>query len=96
MSATWRKHAACRGIDPDVFYPVSDEEADEAKSVCDQCVVREACLGTRWPTGSARGSGWDHRARAPAHPSPAPQVRLTGSPHRRPVGSSRPDPTHPS
>ena len=44
MSATWRKHAACRGIDPDVFYPVSDEESDEAKSICDQCVVREACL----------------------------------------------------
>lgn len=44
MSATWRKHAACQGIDPDVFYPVSDEEADEAKAVCDQCVVREACL----------------------------------------------------
>ena len=44
MSATWRKHAACRGIDPDVLYPVSDEEADEAKAICDQCAVREACL----------------------------------------------------
>jgi len=44
MSATWRKHAACRGIDPDVFYPVSDEEADEAKAICDQCAVRESCL----------------------------------------------------
>ncbi len=44
MSATWRKHAACRGIDPDVFYPVSDEEADEAKSICDLCAVRESCL----------------------------------------------------
>jgi len=44
MSATWRKHAACRGIDPDVFYPVSDEEADEAKAICDLCAVRESCL----------------------------------------------------
>ena len=44
MIATWRKHAACRGIDPDVFYPASDEEAGAAKAVCDQCVVREACL----------------------------------------------------
>ncbi len=44
MSATWRKHAACRGIDPDVFYPVSDEEAGEAKAICDQCAVRESCL----------------------------------------------------
>jgi WhiB family redox-sensing transcriptional regulator len=44
MSATWRKHAACRGIDPDVFYPISDEEAGEAKVICDQCAVRESCL----------------------------------------------------
>ena len=44
MSATWRKHAACRGIDPDVFYPISDEEAGEAKAGCDQCAVRESCL----------------------------------------------------
>jgi len=44
MSATWRKHAACRGIDPDVFYPVSYEEAGEAKAICDQCAVRESCL----------------------------------------------------
>ncbi|MGA7419477.1 MAG: WhiB family transcriptional regulator [Acidimicrobiales bacterium] len=44
MIATWRKHAACRGIDPDVFYPASDEEAGAAKAVCDQCAVREACL----------------------------------------------------
>jgi WhiB family transcriptional regulator, redox-sensing transcriptional regulator len=44
MSKKWREHAACRGIDPDVFYPVSDEEAEPAKAVCDQCPVRQACL----------------------------------------------------
>ena len=31
MKHSWRQHAACRGIDPDVFYPASDEEAEEAK-----------------------------------------------------------------
>lgn len=47
MSATtWRKHAACRGISADVFYPVTEDEADaaEAKAVCAQCSVRQACL----------------------------------------------------
>ena len=44
MSATWRKQAACQGIDAEVFYPVSDEEAGPAKSICAQCTVREACL----------------------------------------------------
>jgi len=41
---TWRKRAACQGVDPDVFYPVSEEDADTAKAVCAQCPVREACL----------------------------------------------------
>jgi WhiB family redox-sensing transcriptional regulator len=44
MTASWRKWAACRGIDPEVFYPDSDEEAEEAKVVCAMCPVREACL----------------------------------------------------
>ena len=43
-ATTWRQRAACRGIDPDVFYPATDEEADEAKAVCDQCPVRQLCL----------------------------------------------------
>ena len=36
--------AACRGVDPEIFYPASDEEAEAAKSVCGQCDVRETCL----------------------------------------------------
>ena len=34
---TWRQRAACRGVDPDIFYPVSDEEAEDAKAICAQC-----------------------------------------------------------
>lgn len=44
MNTSWRQHGACRGIDPDVFYPASDEEAEPAKAVCAVCPVREACL----------------------------------------------------
>lgn len=44
MKQSWRNHAACRGLDPAIFYPASDEEADVAKHVCAQCPVREACL----------------------------------------------------
>ncbi|HEX2701446.1 MAG TPA: WhiB family transcriptional regulator [Acidimicrobiales bacterium] len=44
MNLSWRQRAACRGVDPDVFYPASDEEAEEAKSICRMCPVREACL----------------------------------------------------
>lgn len=44
MNMTWRQRAACRGIDPAVFYPASDEEAQPAKAICAQCPVRQPCL----------------------------------------------------
>jgi WhiB family redox-sensing transcriptional regulator len=44
MNQSWRQHAACRGLDPEVFYPVSDEEAEVAKAVCADCAVRHTCL----------------------------------------------------
>jgi WhiB family redox-sensing transcriptional regulator len=45
MNMSWRQQARCRGVDPGVFYPVSDEdEASEAKVICAECPVREPCL----------------------------------------------------
>jgi WhiB family transcriptional regulator, redox-sensing transcriptional regulator len=46
MNTSWREFARCRGVDPEIFYPVSDEEeaADEAKAICALCPVREPCL----------------------------------------------------
>lgn len=44
MNLTWRQHAACRGVDPEIFYPQTDEEADPAKEICGLCGVREMCL----------------------------------------------------
>lgn len=42
---TWRQQASCRGVDPEIFYPVSeDDEATDAKAVCALCPVRESCL----------------------------------------------------
>jgi WhiB family transcriptional regulator, redox-sensing transcriptional regulator len=43
-AAIWRKRAACRGIDHDIFFPVTDEDAEEAKAICTMCPVRQACL----------------------------------------------------
>ncbi|MDQ3979797.1 MAG: WhiB family transcriptional regulator [Actinomycetota bacterium] len=40
----WREDAACRGVDTDVFFPATDEEAEEAKAICASCPVREECL----------------------------------------------------
>jgi WhiB family transcriptional regulator, redox-sensing transcriptional regulator len=43
---TWRQLAACRGIDPLVFYPTAEDDVvtDRAKSICHSCPVREPCL----------------------------------------------------
>ena len=44
MTQSWRDKGACRGIDPNLFYPADDEAADEAKAICAVCSVRQACL----------------------------------------------------
>ena len=44
---TWRDRAACRGLDPDIFYPVSDEDTDEAKAICAECPVRRRASSSR-------------------------------------------------
>jgi WhiB family redox-sensing transcriptional regulator len=40
----WQERGACRGVDPEVFFPVSDEEAWRAKEICAVCEVRLDCL----------------------------------------------------
>jgi WhiB family transcriptional regulator, redox-sensing transcriptional regulator len=49
-SAGWRRAAACRGADPELFFPegtvgLALRQADEAKRICMICPVRVACLG---------------------------------------------------
>lgn len=44
MNLSWRQKAACRGVDPEIFYPVSDEEAEASKAICAGCPVRQPCL----------------------------------------------------
>ncbi len=41
---SWRTSAACQGLDPDIFYPLSDEDSDQAKDVCAVCPVQTSCL----------------------------------------------------
>jgi WhiB family transcriptional regulator, redox-sensing transcriptional regulator len=44
MNLGWKASAACRWIDPDLFYPASDSDAGPAKEVCAHCRVCEECL----------------------------------------------------
>lgn len=40
----WQKHGLCRGVEPEVFFPVSEEDAWRAKEICTGCAVQESCL----------------------------------------------------
>ena len=53
----WRQHAACDGLDPDLFFPSRGDTfgVREAKAVCALCFVREACLEYALDNGEAWG-----------------------------------------
>jgi WhiB family transcriptional regulator, redox-sensing transcriptional regulator len=45
----WRRHAACRDTDPDLFFPVGTtgpaiEQIEAAKAVCRECEAQAECL----------------------------------------------------
>lgn len=40
----WIRKAACRGMDPGIFFPQTDQEAEQALAVCRICAVQEECL----------------------------------------------------
>jgi WhiB family redox-sensing transcriptional regulator len=40
----WMVDAACRGLDPELFYPRLGEPTDRARAICNRCPVKQACL----------------------------------------------------
>jgi hypothetical protein len=69
-STTWMADAACAQVDPELFFPETDDQsayaaqASAAKAVCARCPVRSACLA--WATehlthGIAGGLDADRR-----------------------------------
>lgn len=56
----WRSCAACRDVDPELFFPIGNtgpalRQIEEAKQVCGRCKVTEECL--RWALESGQDSG---------------------------------------
>lgn len=52
---SWRKDAACRHMDPDVFFADRGASVGPAKTVCAGCPVRAACLDYAMATGQKFG-----------------------------------------
>ena len=40
----WQRWAACRGADPELFFPQRGEPPKPAKKICASCLVRSDCL----------------------------------------------------
>lgn len=61
----WRGRAACRDVDPDLFFPELGGSAQDAKAVCAECPVRAQCLEYALATGQRFGvwAGLDERER---------------------------------
>ncbi len=57
-SAGWMPRGACRGEDPELFFPITAAgqalaQVLAAKAVCFRCAVRAACLSYALATGQA-------------------------------------------
>jgi WhiB family transcriptional regulator, redox-sensing transcriptional regulator len=57
----WRDYAACRDVDPDLFFPLGTSGAslpqiEEAKQICRTCPVCGPCL--RWALQSGDAGVW--------------------------------------
>jgi WhiB family transcriptional regulator, redox-sensing transcriptional regulator len=51
----WQTDAACFEVDPDVFFPTSEEEAGPALAFCKRCPIREECLAWALKNGERYG-----------------------------------------
>jgi WhiB family transcriptional regulator, redox-sensing transcriptional regulator len=40
----WQQDSLCRGVEPEVFFPVSEDDAWRAKEICAMCSVQQQCL----------------------------------------------------
>ena len=56
----WRHIAACREVDPELFFPIGNSgpaiaQIEEAKQVCRRCKVLDECLS--WAIDSGQDAG---------------------------------------
>jgi WhiB family redox-sensing transcriptional regulator len=51
----WLARAACRGMDPELFFPDRGESTEPAKAVCAACPVRAECLDYALTNGERFG-----------------------------------------
>lgn len=51
----WRTRGACRGVDPETFFPAPNEPSDSAVALCATCDVQGSCLAWALQVGDGHG-----------------------------------------
>jgi WhiB family redox-sensing transcriptional regulator len=51
----WMRHARCKGMVSNLFFPDEGADATEARETCERCEVRQACLEYALDQGIAHG-----------------------------------------
>jgi WhiB family redox-sensing transcriptional regulator len=88
----WRHEAACREVDPELFFPIGNSgpallQIDEAKQVCRRCSVMEECL--RWAIDSGQDAGvWGGLSEDERRSLKRRTIRLRARAHVLPVDIS--------
>lgn len=59
QSEQWKKSAACKGMDPNLFFSGRyTEEQKQAKKICATCPVKQACREYGLSLGVGEGGIW--------------------------------------
>jgi WhiB family redox-sensing transcriptional regulator len=81
QAQNWRLAAACRGLDPKLFFPERGEDASTAKAVCARCPVRAECLADGFAEKSGIWGGTSERERRQLRRTrPLKEARLSTHP----------------
>jgi WhiB family transcriptional regulator, redox-sensing transcriptional regulator len=61
----WRVDAACRGLDPEIFFPERGDDLRPARDVCRGCTVQVQCLeySVKWHEKHGVWGGTSERER---------------------------------
>ena len=92
----WRHEAACREVDPELFFPIGNTgpallQIDEAKQVCRRCSVMDECL--RWAIDSGQDAGvWGGMSEDERRALKRRTVRLRARAHVLPARDSLTNP----
>jgi WhiB family redox-sensing transcriptional regulator len=64
MAARWQDHAACIGLDQDIFFPGSGDSTGPAEAICEGCPSRLDCLQYALDNGIEHGVWGGHNTKA--------------------------------